>query len=251
MIKVEGLSKSFNDNKVLENVDLTIENGEIVSIIGPSGTGKTTLLRCINYLERPDKGKVTIDDLTVDADNPSKKDIHGLCLRSGMVFQSYNLFHNKTVLENVMEAQVIVKKRSRKEARERALEELKKVGMLDWKDHYPSQLSGGQQQRVAIARAISMDPSILLLDEPTSALDPELTKEVQQTIRNIAKDGMTMLIVTHEIEFARELCNRIVFMDEGHIVEQGTPKEIFSNPKEERTKKFIQFLFPQDYQIYI
>ncbi len=251
MLKIEGLTKSFGDNTVLDNVDLEIGDGEIVSIIGPSGTGKTTLLRCVNYLERPQSGKVTIDDLTVDAGSASGKDIHGLCLRSGMVFQSYNLFHNKTVIENVMEAQIIVKKRSKAEARERAIKELEKVGMLDWKDHYPSQLSGGQQQRVAIARAIAMDPSILLLDEPTSALDPELTKEVQQTIKAIAGDGMTMLIVTHEIEFARELCNRIIFMDEGHIIEQGTPKEIFGNPKEQRTKEFIQFLYPQDYQIAI
>ncbi len=251
MLKIEGLSKSFNNNKVLDNVDLEINDGEIVSIIGPSGTGKTTLLRCVNYLERPESGRVTIDDVTVDAGNANSKSIHGLCLRSGMVFQSYNLFSNKTVIENVMEAQIIVKKRSRKEARERAEKELKKVGMLDWKDHYPSQLSGGQQQRVAIARAIAMDPSILLLDEPTSALDPELTKEVQQTIKAIASDKMTMLIVTHELEFARELCTRIVFMDEGHIVEQGTPKEIFGHPKEKRTKEFLQFLYPQDYQIYI
>jgi ABC-type polar amino acid transport system ATPase subunit len=251
MLKVEGLSKSFNDNKVLDNVDLEINDGEIVSIIGPSGTGKTTLLRCVNYLERPESGKVTIDDLTVDAASATSKSIHGLCLRSGMVFQSYNLFSNKTVIENVMEAQIIVKKRSKKKARERAEIELKKVGMLDWKDHYPSQLSGGQQQRVAIARAIAMDPSILLLDEPTSALDPELTKEVQQTIKAIASDKMTMLIVTHELEFARELCTRIVFMDEGHIIEQGTPKEIFGHPREKRTKEFLQFLYPQDYQIYI
>lgn len=251
MLKVEHLSKTFGDRKVLEDVSLEINNGEIVSIIGPSGTGKTTLLRCVNFLERAEAGLVTIDDLTVDTEKASAKDIHGLCLRSGMVFQSYNLFNNKTVLENVVEAQVIVKKKNKKEATERAIEELKKVGMLDWKDNYPSQLSGGQQQRVAIARAVAMDPSILLLDEPTSALDPELTKEVLNAIRDIAKDGMTMLIVTHEIDFARELCDRIIFMDGGHIIEQGTPNEIFNRPKEARTQEFVQNLYPQDYQIYL
>ena len=251
MLKIENLSKSFGNNKVLDNVSLQINDGEIVSIIGPSGTGKTTLLRCVNYLERPDEGKITIDDHSVDTKKATSKDIHGLCLRSGMVFQSYNLFNNKTGLENVMEAQIVVKKRKKKEAKERALKELEKVGMVDWKDHYPSQLSGGQQQRVALARAIAMDPSILLLDEPTSALDPELTQEVLQTIRSIAADGMTMFIVTHEIEFAKSLCDRIIFMDEGHIIEQGTPKEIFNDPKEKRTQEFISFLLPQDYQTFL
>ncbi|MCR4960542.1 MAG: amino acid ABC transporter ATP-binding protein [Lachnospiraceae bacterium] len=251
MLKIENLSKSFGNNKVLDNVSLQINDGEIVSIIGPSGTGKTTLLRCVNYLERPDEGKITIDDHSVDTKKATSKDIHGLCLRSGMVFQSYNLFNNKTVLENVMEAQIVVKKRKKKEAKERALKELEKVGMVDWKDHYPSQLSGGQQQRVALARAIAMDPSILLLDEPTSALDPELTQEVLQTVRSIAADGMTMFIVTHEIEFAKSLCDRIIFMDEGHIIEQGTPREIFNDPKEKRTQEFISFLLPQDYQTFL
>ncbi len=251
MLKIEHLSKTFGDRKVLDDVSLEINNGEIVSIIGPSGTGKTTLLRCTNFLERAEQGIVTIDDLSVDTTKASSKDIHGLCLRSGMVFQSFNLFNNKTVLENVVEAQVVVKKKNKQEATERAIKELTKVGMLDWKDNYPSQLSGGQQQRVAIARAVAMDPSILLLDEPTSALDPELTKEVLNAIRDIAKDGMTMLIVTHEIDFARELCDRIIFMDGGHIIEEGTPAEIFNRPKEQRTKDFVQFLYPQDYQIYL
>lgn len=249
MLKVEHLSKSFGGKKILDDVSLSIESGEIVSIIGPSGTGKTTLLRCINYLERPDNGTVTIDDYSLDASNANSKKIHTLCLHSGMVFQSYNLFINKTVIENVMEAQILVKKRSKAEARKRAEQELQKVGMLDWKDYYPSQLSGGQQQRVAIARAVAMDPSILLLDEPTSALDPELTQEVLNTIRAIAKDGMTMLIVTHEIDFAKDLCDRIIFMDGGNIIEQGTPAEIFQNPKEKRTKEFVEILFPNNYQI--
>lgn len=251
MLKIEHLKKSFDDKVILNDVSLSIEKGEIVSIIGPSGTGKTTLLRCINFLERPEAGVISIGDSKVDASNATKKGIRELCLRSGMVFQSYNLFNNKTVIQNVIEAQVLVKKRSKKEAEQRAIKELGKVGMLEWKDSYPAQLSGGQQQRVAIARAIAMDPEILLLDEPTSALDPELTQEVLSTIRDIAKDGMTMLIVTHEIDFARELCNRIIFMDGGKIVEEGTPKEIFNHPKEKRTREFVQFLYPQDYAVYL
>ena len=251
MLNIEHLSKSFNDKKILDDVSLNVETGQIVSIIGPSGTGKTTLLRCTNFLEKPDNGVITIDDYSIDASKYTTRDVHEICLRSGMVFQSYNLFNNKTVLENVIEAQVVVKKRSKKEAKEIALEELNKVGMLDWQNSYPSQISGGQQQRVAIARAIAMNPSILLLDEPTSALDPELTKEVLNTIRTIAQDGMTMLIVTHEIDFARELCDRIVFMDGGHIVEEGSPKEIFNHPKEQRTIEFVKSLYPADYQIYL
>ena len=249
MLQVEHLSKAFGSNQVLDDVSFQVKTGEIVSIIGPSGTGKTSLLRCINYLKKPDKGVITIDDHQVNASRVKKNDIHRLCLYSGMVFQSYNLFIHKTVLENVIEAQVLVKKRSKEEARERADKELKKVGMWESRDKYPSQLSGGQQQRVAIARAVAMNPSILLLDEPTSALDPELTKEVLKTIRDVAEDGMTMLIVTHEIEFAREVCNRIIFMDGGHIIEQGKPEEIFRNPKEERTKEFVRALYPIDYQI--
>lgn len=249
MLAVENLSKSFGNKKILDNVSFSIDKGEIVSIIGPSGTGKTTLLRCINFLEKPNEGTISIEDQKVNVKDASKKEIRNLYLKSGMVFQSYNLFVNKTVLENVVEAQVIVKKRTKQEAIERAKKELTKVGMLEWSDHYPSQLSGGQQQRVAIARAIAVDPSILLLDEPTSALDPELTKEVLRTIRKIADEGITMLIVTHEIDFARELCDRIIFMDGGKIVEQGTPKEIFNHPKEKRTREFVDLIYPNDFQI--
>ena len=251
MLKIEHLKKSFGDKQILEDISLQVESGEIVSIIGSSGTGKTTLLRCINFLEKPDRGVITIDDVTADAAHASAKEIHKLVLKSGMVFQSYNLFHNKTVLEYVVEAQLVVKKRPRKEAVQIAEMKLQEVGMLDWKDSYPSQISGGQQQRAAIARAVAMEPSILLLDEPTSALDPELTKEVQGAIRTIANDGITMLIVTHEIDFAKEISDRIVFMDKGNIVEQGTPSEIFNSPKEARTKEFLEALFPQDYQIQI
>lgn len=249
MLKVEHLSKSFGKKNILNDISLEIGNGEIVSIIGPSGTGKTTLLRCINYLEKPDGGKITIDDVSVDTKAATAKDIHQLVLKSGMVFQSYNLFSNKTVIENVVEAQVVVKKKKRQEAVKLAIEKLTEVGMLDWKDSYPSQISGGQQQRVAIARAIAMEPSILLLDEPTSALDPELTRDVLSAIKVIAKEGISMLIVTHEIDFARELSDRIIFMDGGSIVEQGSPRDIFNHPKEKRTKEFIEFLYPIDYQI--
>ena len=241
MLKIEHLKKTFSGKTILDDISLEVKSGEIVSIIGPSGTGKTTLLRCVNFLEKPDRGTITIDEVTADAEHSDGKTIHRLVQKSGMVFQSYNLFHNKT----------IVKKRSRKEAEEIALEKLKEVGMLEWKDSYPSQISGGQQQRTAIARAVAMQPSILLLDEPTSALDPELTKEVLEAIRTIANDGITMLTVTHEIDFARELSDRIIFMDKGNIVEEGTPREIFNHPKEQRTREFLEFLFPADYQIYI
>lgn len=249
MLKINHLHKSFGTKEILKDISLQVSNGEIVTIIGPSGTGKTTLLRCVNFLERAQKGTITIDDVSVDAAHASKQEILRICRHSGMVFQTYNLFRNKTVLENVMEGLLVVKKLPKQEALEIARAELAKVGMTEFENQYPSQISGGQQQRVAIARAIAMDPSILLLDEPTSALDPELSKEVLNTIKKVAKDGMTMLIVTHEIDFARELSNRIVFMEGGVIVEEGTPKEIFLTPKQERTKQFIQHLYPVDYQI--
>ena len=249
MLRIEHLNKSFADRNVLKDISLEVKTGEIVSIIGPSGTGKTTLLRCINFLERADSGRITIDEVSVDAAKASQKQIRALCLKSDMVFQSFNLFRNKTVLENVCEGLRVVKKIPEKEAREIARAQLEKVGMLDWENAYPSQISGGQQQRTAIARAVAMESSILLMDEPTSALDPELTGEILSTIRKIAKDGITMLIVTHEIDFARELCDKIVFMDDGRIVEEGTPREIFTNPKQERTRNFIEVLYPPNYQI--
>lgn len=249
MLTIEHLQKSFGNKKILNDISLTVNNGEIVSIIGPSGTGKTTLLRCINFLEHAEKGQISIDDASVDCSHVSRHRIFNLVRKSGMVFQTYNLFRNKTVLENVIEGLTVVKKLSKKESLEIARAELEKVGMTEWENSYPSQISGGQQQRVAIARALAMAPTILLLDEPTSALDPELSKEVLNTIRKVAKEGISMLIVTHEIEFAREISNRIVFMENGNIVEQGTPKEIFDFPKEERTKEFIHRLYPIEYQI--
>ncbi|MBD5156883.1 MAG: amino acid ABC transporter ATP-binding protein [Butyrivibrio sp.] len=249
MLTIEHLKKSFGEKEILDDISLEVDNGEIVTIIGPSGTGKTTLLRCINFLEHAERGRITIDDASADCAHAPHRDILRLVRKSGMVFQTYNLFRNKTVTENVTEGLTVVKKMSKKEALEIARVELDKVGMTEWKDSYPSQISGGQQQRVAIARALAMGPSILLLDEPTSALDPELSKEVLNTVRKVAGEGISMLIVTHEIEFAREISNRIIFMENGKIVEQGPPKDIFTFPKEERTKSFIQRLYPMDYQI--
>lgn len=250
MLNIEHLQKSFGDKQILKDISLRVEDGEIVTIIGPSGTGKTTLLRCVNFLEHAENGTITIDDASVNCKHAFGRLVFRLVRKSGMVFQTYNLFRNKTVLENVLEGLRVVKKLPKKEALEIARTQLERVGMTEWENSYPSQISGGQQQRVAIARALAMKPSILLLDEPTSALDPELSKEVLNTIRKVAADGgVSMLIVTHEIEFAREISNRIVFMENGNIVEQGTPKEIFNTPKEERTKQFIQRLYPVDYQI--
>ena len=250
MLNIEHLQKSFGDKQILKDISLSVENGEIVTIIGPSGTGKTTLLRCVNFLEHAEKGTITIDDVSVNCKHAFGHHVMDLVRKSGMVFQTYNLFRNKTVLENVLEGLRVVKKIPKNKALKIARTQLERVGMTEWENQYPNQISGGQQQRVAIARALAMEPSILLLDEPTSALDPELSKEVLNTIRKVAEDGkVSMLIVTHEIEFAREISHRIVFMENGNIVEQGTPKEIFSNPKEERTKQFIRRLYPIDYQI--
>lgn len=250
MLQITNLQKSFGDKQILKDISLRVETGEIVTIIGPSGTGKTTLLRCVNFLEHAEKGNITIDDVTVNCKHNSRHHVIDLVRKSGMVFQTYNLFRNKTVLENVMEGLRVVQKKSKKEAMEIAKDQLERVGMIEWQNPYPNQISGGQQQRVAIARALAMKPSILLLDEPTSALDPELSKEVLNTIRKVASEGdVSMLIVTHEFDFAREISNRIVFMENGTIVEEGSPKDIFNQPKEERTKQFIQRLYPIDFQI--
>ncbi len=239
MIKIQNLHKKFNDLEVLKGVDLEINRGEVIAVIGPSGTGKSTLLRCINYLERPDQGTIAIGDVEVSPENCSKKNIRELRLKTAMVFQSYNLFKNMTVLENVMEPLVTVKKVDRAAAEKAALAIIEKVGLLDKKDQYPSKLSGGQQQRASIARAVVVDPELMLFDEPTSALDPELVGEVLSVIRELALNHRTMLIVTHEMRFAREAANRIIFMDGGKIVEQGTPEEIFEHPQNPRTIKFL------------
>ena len=240
LVKVEHLYKEFDENtKVLEDINLTINKNEVIAILGPSGTGKSTLLRCLNYLTVPTKGKITIGDVTVDAQNHTKKDVIELRKHSSMVFQGYNLFKNKTALENVMEALTVVQKKSKTEAEKIALELLDKVGMSERKDFYPSKLSGGQQQRVGIARALAVNPNVVLFDEPTSALDPELVGEVLNTIKSLAEEGTTMILVTHEIGFAKEVATRVLFIDEGKVKESNTPKEFFENPQDPRLKEFL------------
>ncbi len=239
MLEIKNLSKSFHDNKVLEQVDLKIEKGDVIGIIGPSGTGKSTLLRCINQLEIPEAGQVIWKDQTIDLAKKNKES-QEFRKSTGMVFQRFYLFEKKTALENVMEGLLTVQKKSKKEAREIAERELKRVGMSAWANHYPKHLSGGQQQRVAIARALALKPELLLLDEPTSALDPELVGEVLETIKNVAAEGHTMLLVSHEMNFVRHVANKVIFLDGGHIVEYGSPKEVFTNPKNERTREFLR-----------
>ena len=243
MVKIEQLYKEFDsDTKVLKDINLTINKNEVIAILGPSGTGKSTLLRCLNYLTVPTKGIIEIGDIRIDAENHTKKDVIELRKHSSMVFQGYNLFKNKTAIENVMEALVVVQKKSKEEAEKTALELLAKVGMLERKDFYPSKLSGGQQQRVGIARALAVNPNVLLFDEPTSALDPELVGEVLNTIKSLAEEGTTMILVTHEIGFAREVATRVLFMDGGQIAADGTPEEIIDHPDNERIQQFLKFI---------
>ncbi|MEK5183654.1 amino acid ABC transporter ATP-binding protein [Solibacillus sp. FSL W7-1324] len=245
MIKLENIHKSFGKIEVLKGIDLEVNKGDIISILGPSGSGKTTLLRCINFLEKANEGTITIDNLSLNSKNASKKAIIALRKKTAMVFQGYNLFQHKTVLQNITEGLLVVQKKSTKEAKEIALELLKKVG-LEHKAHvYPSELSGGQQQRVGIARALALNPEVILFDEPTSALDPELVGEVLDVIRKIAKSGITMIIVTHEMNFAREVSSRIVFMDGGVVLEEAEPQVIFNTPKHDRTKQFLKRLTPE------
>ena len=236
MINVENLSKNFGNLKVLKNISTTINKGEIISIIGPSGSGKSTFLRCINKLEEPTKGHIYIDGMDLMDKNT---DINKIRERVGMVFQHFNLFPNMTVLENLTLSPTMVKKESKEEAEKYALYLLEKVGLSDKASSYPAQLSGGQKQRIAIARALAMKPEVILFDEPTSALDPEMIKEVLDVMRNLAKEGMTMLIVTHEMGFARNVGNRILFMDNGEIIEDCSPKDFFENPTNERIKDFL------------
>lgn len=239
MIKVSNLKKQFNGTDVLKDISVDVNPGEVVVILGPSGSGKSTFLRCLNYLEKPDGGTIEIGDAKIVAPKVSKKGIHNLRKQSAMVFQHYNLFNNKTVLQNVTEALIVVKKLSKDEANKIALDALKKVGMLDKKDAYPRTLSGGQMQRVSIARAMAINPNVILFDEPTSALDPELVSEVLSVIKDLAKENRTMIIVTHEMSFAKDVGDRIIFMADGLVVEEGTPDEIFNNPKNDRTKQFL------------
>ena len=236
MINVENLSKNFGNLKVLKNISTTINKGEVISIIGPSGSGKSTFLRCINKLEEPTEGHIYIDGMDLMDKNT---DINKIRERVGMVFQHFNLFPNMTVLENLTLSPTIVKKESKEEAEKYALYLLQKVGLSDKANSYPNQLSGGQKQRIAIARALAMKPEVILFDEPTSALDPEMIKEVLDVMRNLAKEGMTMLIVTHEMGFARNVGNRILFMDNGEIIEDCSPKDFFENPTNERIKDFL------------
>lgn len=235
MINIENLYKSYGDVHVLKGVDLNIKEKEVVVIIGPSGSGKSTLLRCMNYLEVPSKGKVSVDGILLDGE----ANINKVREEVGMVFQRFNLFPHMTVLENIMLAPMKVRKISKTEAEKEAKVLLARVGLADKADNYPTQLSGGQQQRVAIARALAMKPKVMLFDEPTSALDPEMVGEVLDVMRKLAKEGMTMVIVTHEMGFAREVGDRLLFVDEGRIIEQGAPKEVFENPQQERTKLFL------------
>lgn len=244
MISVSQVSKSFGQLKVLNNVSLEVEAGEVVVIIGPSGSGKSTLLRCLNCLEQIDEGLISIDGQTIRNSNGhlKPKDICQLRQGIGMVFQRFNLFPHMTALENVIEGPITVKKIPRQEAMDKGMQLLDKVGVADKANSYPSQLSGGQQQRVAIARSLAMEPKIMLFDEPTSALDPELVGEVLTVMKNLAKEGMTMVVVTHEMGFAKEVADRVVFMDEGRILEDSKPSEIFANPSHPRTREFLKKL---------
>ncbi|WP_251207930.1 amino acid ABC transporter ATP-binding protein [Acetatifactor aquisgranensis] len=246
MLEVKGIEKSFDDLKVLRGVNLKVGRGDVVTVIGPSGSGKTTLLRCINFLERAEAGEMIFDDVRYRLDAMTRKEIAALRKKTAFVFQNYNLFRNKTALQNVTEGLVVARKVPKSEAREAGLRALQKVGMADRADAYPHQLSGGQQQRVAIARAIVTEPEVIFFDEPTSALDPELVGEVLGVMRNLASEGRTMLIVTHEMQFARNVANHVVFMDDGAVVEEGPPEEIFGAPREERTKKFLQSIMNRE-----
>ncbi|MBE6042803.1 MAG: amino acid ABC transporter ATP-binding protein [Clostridium thermopalmarium] len=240
MIKAKNLTKSFGSLKVFENLNMTVEKGEVVVIIGPSGSGKSTFLRCLNALEIPDSGEIIIEGEPLNVHN--KKDTRLKIEKMGMVFQNFNLFPHMTVEENIIEAPITVKKVNKDVILKKAHELLEKVGLADKKDYYPSKLSGGQKQRVAIARALAMEPNIMLFDEPTSALDPELVGEVLNVMKELARDGMTMIVVTHEMGFAKEVADRVIFMDGGKFIEEGPPEEIFSNPKEERTKQFLDMV---------
>ena len=236
ILRVVDLHKNFGDREVLHGISFNVKKGDTIVFIGPSGTGKSTLLRCINQLTEPDKGHVYIDD---DEVTGCGHRISEYRQRIGMVFQNFNLFDHLTAVQNVEIAPIKVRKMKPVQAREKAMEELRRVGMQDWADHYPSELSGGQAQRVSIARSLAMDPEVILFDEPTSALDPELTREVLEVMKDLSKSGMTMLVVTHEMGFARSVATEVVFMEGGQIVEQGPPAEIMKNPKHPRTREFI------------
>lgn len=239
MIQIKNLKKSFHNLEVLKGIDLTIEDGSVVGIIGASGSGKSTLLRCIDYLEKPNSGTIAFDDVSFDVQKASKADIHYMKSHITMVFQSFNLFKYKTALENVMEGLVVVQKKSREEAKAIARRYLSQVGLLDRAAHYPNQLSGGQQQRVAIARALALDPKVILFDEPTSALDPEMIQEVLKVIRDVAKSGKTMVIVSHEMNFIYDICDKVIFLHDGGILAEGTPRQVLIETDNERIRQFV------------
>ncbi len=240
MLEIRNLRKAFGPLQVLRGIDLDVNKGDVVAILGSSGSGKTTMLRCLNFLERADAGTMDFDGRRIELHRATHGEINALRRRTGFVFQNYNLFANKTALQNVTEGLIIARRMPRRTAEELAHAQLVKVGMDDRADYYPSQLSGGQQQRVAIARAMAADPEILYFDEPTSALDPELTGEVLAVMRQLAREGRTMLVVTHEMDFARHVANRVVFMEQGVIVEQNTAEAFFNDPQQPRTQEFLQ-----------
>ncbi len=239
MLEIRDVRKRFGSLEVLKGVDLHVDKGDVVAILGPSGSGKTTFLRCINFLEIPDQGTMEFDGETWDMSRISKKEIAGIRRKTAFVFQNFNLFLNKTALENVTEGLIVARRMPRAQAEETGKRALDKVGLSDRYDYYPHQLSGGQQQRVAIARAVAPEPEIILFDEPTSALDPELIGEVLEVMRELAREGMTMLVVTHEMNFARNVSSQVIFMEHGKVVEQGTAREMFENPRMERTREFL------------
>lgn len=250
MLHVKEVHKRFGDHEVLKGVELEVNKGDVVVILGPSGSGKTTLLRCLNFLERADEGTMRFNDMHLNLRSASKGEIASLRKQTAFVFQNYNLFNNKTALENVMEGLVIGRKIHKDEAAQIAKQVLDKVGLSERYHYYPSQLSGGQQQRVGIARAMAVRPEVILFDEPTSALDPELIGEVLGVMKKLAQEGTTMVVVTHEMSFAQEVANKVIFMDQGVVVEEGPPDEIFIRPKEERTKQFLKRILPDfDYAI--
>lgn len=246
MLEVKNIKKSYDVTEVLKGIDLKVEKGDVVAIIGPSGSGKTTLLRCINFLVSADSGEMIFDDEHIDLSNVSKKKIAEVRKKTAFVFQNYNLFLNKTALENVTIGLTVARKVNKEEAERIGKEMLDKVGLSDKYDRYPSQLSGGQQQRVAIARALATNPEIIYFDEPTSALDPELIGEVLNVMKELALEGMTMLVVTHEMNFARNVAKKVIFMENGRIIEENSAEEFFRNPKNERTKEFLRSITRED-----
>jgi len=248
VVKVEGLQKYFGKNHVLKGVDLEVHKGEVVVLIGPSGSGKSTFLRCLNFLEDPTTGEITVGGVHVTCGNHGnafKQAVHQIRMKCGMVFQEFNLFPHKDATENVTEGPIMVKGEKKEDAIRKAHELLTKVGLAERMDYFPSQLSGGQKQRVAIARAMAMEPVLMLFDEPTSALDPELIGEVLKVMKDLASSGMTMIVVSHEMGFSRDVADRVVYMDDGYFVEEGPPSEVFFNPKDDRTKRFLRHILPE------